>query len=598
MQTLDEGSEEDGERACSRQQLSSAFSSPRGTVPVLAVDSTSTCGADKHSHNSYQLLQLVIHHHIDTLYHLNSALVAYDLNMPSETDPLLPQNGSAPEITGYGFSKPSSERYDLYNEAAQVYNRAPEEDSSNDDEVPTAQFEGGVSPIRTFAALFAVTVGFAVIVTFLVPGLLDQIWDPSNNTPNWGPKSPSTIPDTVSKILSSTPLIDGHNDLAITIRVAYQNNIYGKNFTTAFENGTMVSQVDLPRLKAGRVGGSFWSAFTPCLANGTDFDNDAIHARSVATTLSQIDLLHRLTQSYPTTFSSPLLNSTAALSAFQQTNHLISPLGIEGLHQIGHSLSTLRLYHSLGVKYATLTHNCYNHYADPALLQDPATWTVRLAPPYWNGLSPAGITLIKEMNRMGMLIDLSHVSHATMRDVLGGNPGKFAGSRSPVIFSHSSAYALCPHPRNVPDDVLRLVRETGSLVMVNFAPAFISCLPATTKADGEEEGEMMGLPEFFEGNATLHQVAKHIVYIGRETGYEFVGIGSDFDGIPAGPRGLEHVGLFPELVGELLRMGVSEGDVRRVVGANVLRVWGEAEKVAVRMQGKGVVPAEDEIYKF
>ena len=270
-----------------------------------------------------------------------------------------------------------------------------------------SQVNGGTSPLRTFAGLFTIVVAVALAITVLMPGVLDKIWDPADWTPPWSPKGPSSIHDRVAKLLTSTPLIDGHNDLAIIIRMAYHNNIYATNFTSAFEDGGMVSQVDLPRLRTGYVGGSFWSAFTPCLANGTDFDHETIHTRSVATTLSQIDLVRRLTQKYSRAFASPLLNSTTALAAFKKSQLLISPIGIEGLHQIGHAFSTLRLYYSLGVRYATLTHNCYNHYADPALVQDPSSWKVEVAPPYWNGLSPAGMTAIGEMNRMGMLVDLA-----------------------------------------------------------------------------------------------------------------------------------------------------------------------------------------------
>ena len=504
--------------------------------------------------------------------------------MSSESDPLLPRNNTAPEITGHGFSRPSNQRYDLYNEAAQVYNKDPEEILPEDNKTHGDQVEKGASPYRTFTGLFFLVVGFAAIVTLFMPGVLDKIWGPSHWSPHW---DPPTMPARVSKILSTTPLIDGHDDLAITIRMAYRNNIYQENFTTPFENGSMVSQVDLPRLKAGQVGGSFWSAYTPCLANGTNFDEDGMHARSVAMTLSQIDLLKRLTQRYSTTFASPLLNSTTALMAFKNHQLLISPISIEGLHQIGNSFSNLRLYHSLGVKSASLSHNCYNHFADPALLQD-SSWKVKPAPAYWGGLSPAGVTLVTEMNRMGMLIDLSHTSKATMLDVLGGNPAKCSGSKSPVIFSHSSAYALCPHPRNVPDEVLQLAAKTKSLVMVNFAPDFISCVPA-------ESGSETDLPVTFKGNATMHQVARHIVYIGSKVGYDYVGIGSDFDGIPTGPRGLEDVRLLPDLVAELLRMGVSDVDVGKVVGGNILRVWGEAERMAVTMQKSGVMPAEDDI---
>ena len=522
--------------------------------------------------------------------------------MPFETDPLLPQGKSAPEIVGYGFSKPPTNRDDLFNDEAQNYSEAQNEDQSPnykpaEDEQQKDRMEAGGSPLRNFIGLFGVVVAVALVIVVLTPGAREIIWHQPDWSPPWAPKAPSSISDRVSRILKSTPLIDGHNDLAITIRLAYHNKIYGNNFTSAFEREGMVSQVDLPRLKTGRVGGSFWSAFTPCLANGTDFDEHEIHLRSVTMSLSQIDLLKRLIANYPTTFASPLFNSSSALAAFKAAQLLISPIGIEGLHQIGHSLSNLRLYHSLGVKYATLTHNCYNNYADPALVPHPRDRRLFMpAKSYWNGLSGEGITAVREMNRLGMLVDLSHVSKATMLDVLGGSPSKFAGSRAPVLFSHSSAYGLCPHPRNVPDEVLTLVQKTGSVVMVNVAPNFISCVSSSPTVDRDDVGK--GMPVFYEKNATLAQVARHIIYIGNYIGYDYVGIGSDFDGIPAGPRGLEDVSLFPELIGEVLRQGVSEADAAKIVGGNVLRVWGKAEKVAMEMRAEGALPAEDEIDDF
>ena len=190
---------------------------------------------------------------------------------------------------------------------------------------------------------------------------------------------------------------------------------------------------------------------------------------------------------------------------------------------------------------------------------------------------------------MGMLVDLAHVSEDTMLDVLGARPEKFSGSKAPIMFSHSSAYALCPHPRNVADHVLRLVKKTNSIVMVNFSPDFISCLPSDSKT---------GIPEFYPPNATLHQVARHITYIGDLIGYDHVGLGSDFDGIPNTPVGLDDVSKFPDLTSELLRMGVSDADAAKVIGLNILRVWAGAERVASRMQANGVRPVQDTIDKI
>ena len=206
------------------------------------------------------------------------------------------------------------------------------------------------------------------------------------------------------------------------------------------------------------------------------------------------------------------------------------------------------------MKYATLTWNCHNAFADAALITNSSGQTVA-AHVYWGGLSEAGQVMITEMNRLGMLVDLSHVSKDTMLDVLGARPEKGSGSIAPVIFSHSSAYALCPHPRNVQDDVLRLVKKTNSIVMVNFSPDFISCLPSDSET---------GIPDFYPPNATLHQVARHVTYIGDLIGYDHVGLGSDFDGIAMTPKGLDDVSKYPELVAELLKMGVSDVDAAKV----------------------------------
>ncbi|KAL8764022.1 MAG: hypothetical protein Q9184_000310 [Pyrenodesmia sp. 2 TL-2023] len=381
--------------------------------------------------------------------------------------------------------------------------------------------------------------------------------------------------------------IDGHDDLAILIRFLYNNTIYDPVFTDKFEKGGLELSVDLPRLKKGKAGGTFWSAFVPCPANGTDFSNKA-YAQSVSLTLAQIDLLRRLLAAYPKVFSSPDLNSSSAAESFYSRHLLISPIIIEGLHQIGNSFSNLRLYYTLGVRYATLTHNCHNAFADAALVTDATGQTVA-SNPYWGGVSEVGRTLIHEMNRLGMLVDLSHVSKDTMIDVLGGRPEQWAGSRAPVIFSHSSAFALCPHPRNVPDDILELVKKTNSLVMVNFSPDFISCVPSNSAN---------GLPDLYAPNSTLHQVARHVKYIGDKIGYDHVGLGSDFDGIIETPRGLEDVSKFPDLVRDLLEMGVTDGDAAKLVGRNVLRVWEDAEAVSTQMRAEGALPAEDDLGKL
>jgi membrane dipeptidase len=307
----------------------------------------------------------------------------------------------------------------------------------------------------------------------------------------------------------------------------------------------------------------------------------------VRQTYQQLDVLLRLLAAYPEQFS-PTPSSSLALPAFAQ-GRLISPLGIEGLHQIGNSLATLRSYYVLGVRYATLTHNCHNRYADAALTNTGPNNSIVSSKPLHGGLSEAGVALIKEMNRIGMIVDLSHVSHDTMLDSMGGNTAKFpGGSIAPVIFSHSSSYALCAHPRNVPDSILPLVRATNSLVMVNFNPEFISCTPASPDST-------TGIPDFYPANSTLQHVVAHIKHIGDLIGFSHVGLGSDFDGIPGTPRGLEDVSRFPALVAEMLRQGISDDDAGRVVGGNLLRVWRDVEAVAERLQRDGQRPMEDDL---
>ncbi|KAJ9148284.1 Dipeptidase [Pleurostoma richardsiae] len=391
------------------------------------------------------------------------------------------------------------------------------------------------------------------------------------------------IEERVNKILSETPLIDGHNDFPLLIRYFYKNHIYNETFSKPFEQGGTPGHVDIPRLLAGKNGGAFWSVYWSCPENGTDL-SDANYAEVVKATFQQIDVVTRLKKAYPEHFS-PTVNGTTALAAFKK-GQLISPLGIEGLHQIGNSVANLRLFYALGVRYATLNHNCPNQFADAALWEHP----MRKAPSYWGGLSPKGRQLVREMNRIGMIVDLSHTSEETMVDVLGGGDsgedGSWEGSRAPVIFSHSSAYSLCPHPRNVPDSVLRLVKSRNSLVMVNFAPDFVSCVPS------ENDN---GIPDFYPPNSTLAHVADHVMHIGNLIGFDHVGFGSDFDGIPTTPEGLEDVSKYPDLVAELLRRGVSDEDAAKVVGGNLLRVWKEVDDVALEMQAEGVAPMEDDL---
>ncbi|ETS80388.1 hypothetical protein PFICI_07917 [Pestalotiopsis fici W106-1] len=432
------------------------------------------------------------------------------------------------------------------------------------------------APSRNRGVLAAIIINFLLLGTLVHP--TTRSYHPACHA--YSRLRPQTVENRVHNILSTTPLIDGHDDFPLLVRALYHNKIYG-NFSEAFSETGLPMQVDLPRLRAGQNGGAFWSVFAPCPANGSDW-SDENYRSSVQFTLEQIDLVNRLSAAFSKDFSNVIgITADSALASFKE-GKLISPLGVEGLHQIGNSVANLRLFHSLGARYVTLTHNCGNIFADSALVEHP----FRKAEPYWGGLSPKGKKLVHEMNRIGMIVDLAHVSADTMRDVLGGSD--WEGSKAPVMYSHSSAFSICPHPRNVPDDILQLVKKTNSIVMVNFAPDFISC---------EDVGNDNGVPAPVPENATLDKVADHITYIGDLIGYDHVGVGSDFDGIPSVPKGLEDVSKYPELFAELLRRGVSDVDAAKVAGGNILRVWKDVEITAAKLQEEDFPVYEDEIPK-
>ncbi|CAG7924908.1 unnamed protein product [Penicillium olsonii] len=379
---------------------------------------------------------------------------------------------------------------------------------------------------------------------------------------------------------------DGHNDFAIYLRYSYKNHLYQRNFTEPFKSGDLGQHADLDRLTRGRVGGTFWCAFAFCPRVSEEYTPEYF-SNSYQTANAELDTLRRIITAYPDRFSLP--HDSSDVESIVHAGKIASPLCIEGLHIIGDSIATLRNYYALGVRYATLTHNCHNSYADAAMV-DLLSGGSAAAEPYCGGVSPLGQKLIKEMNRMGMMVDLSHTSFDTMRDVLGGSPEKgWNGSLAPVMFSHSSAYALCLHPRNVPDDVLYLVKNTNSVVMVTFATDFNSC------REPKYENRTNGLPEFYPPNSTITHVVEHIRYIGDLIGYDHVGLGSDFDGIFDVPRGMEDVSKFPDLVAEMILQGVSDDDVSKVVGQNILRVWRNVDAVAERLKANGAHALEDDI---
>ncbi|KAL2762032.1 dipeptidase 1 isoform b precursor, partial [Daubentonia madagascariensis] len=320
-----------------------------------------------------------------------------------------------------------------------------------------------------------------------------------------------------------------HNDLPWQLLTMFNNRLQDEraNLSTLADTHT-----NIPKLKAGFVGGQFWSAYTPCDTQNKD---------AVRRTLEQIDVIHRMCQMYPETFLC-VTTSTGIRQAFQE-GKVASLIGVEGGHSIDSSLGVLRALYHLGMRYLTLTHNCNTPWADNWLVDRGSDKAQS------QGLSLFGQSVVREMNRLGVIIDLAHVSVATMKATL-------QLSKAPVIFSHSSAYSLCGNRRNVPDDVLQLVNETGSLVMVNFYNDYVSC----TK------------------EASLSQVADHLDHIRKVAGARAVGFGGDFDGVSRLPEGLEDVSKYPDLIAELLRRNWTEAEIRGALADNLLRVFEAVEQ--------------------
>ena len=388
----------------------------------------------------------------------------------------------------------------------------------------------------------------------------------------------------IDRVLSATPLIDGHNDLPWEIRTRANGHIDSINLAKDTAripppaNGVAL-MTDIPRLRAGRVGGQFWSVWVPVEMKGFE---------AVQTTIEQIDLVKRIAARYPADLE--MAYTAADIRRIHHAKKIASLIGIEGGHQINNSLAVLRQMYDLGARYMTLTHITNTAWADAAT-----------DAPAHNGLTPFGIEVIHEMNRIGMLVDLSHVSPQTMKMAL-------RASEAPVIYSHSSARALVDHPRDVPDDVLRLVAEHGGVVMVNFNAGYVSEEFNRWEADQAAEqsrgsappygGLYIGQPERAKAAldawekthpkpvVTLAQVADHIDHIRKIAGVDHVGLGSDFDGITDVPAGLDAVDKFPALLAELMRRGWSDTDIAKVAGENLLTVMAGAERVAARLRAE------------
>lgn len=367
-------------------------------------------------------------------------------------------------------------------------------------------------------------------------------------------------------VLSRVPLIDGHNDLPWTIR-EYRA---APSDVAAYDlRGRTAGHTDLPRMRAGLMGGQFWSVYVP---------GEYVGAAAVRVQLEQIDLARRMVAQYPEDMA--LVGTADELEAAFRGGKVASLLGAEGGHAIADSLAVLRSYHALGVRYMTLTHNVHTAWADCAAL-----------PARHGGLTAFGEEVVREMNRLGMLVDLSHVAPETMDDAL-------RVSEAPVIFSHSSARALTDVPRNVPDEVLRRVTANGGVVMVTFLPAYVSRAAAADRsARKAEQAEIANLKDPAERErrtkelagrprpaATLAEVADHVEHVRTIAGVDHVGIGSDFDGMSSAPVGLEDVAKYPYLFAELVRRGWSDEALEKLAGKNALRAMRAAEATALRLQ--------------
>ncbi len=365
-------------------------------------------------------------------------------------------------------------------------------------------------------------------------------------------------------------LIDGHNDLPWAIRT----NEQAPGDLVAYDlRRRTAGQTDLRRLRIGGVGGQFWSVFVPA-ESGTGF------ARMQ---LEQLELARRMIARYPRDLE-PCWTAREVRQAFAR-GRVASLLGMEGGHVLENSMGVLRAFRDLGARYLTLTHNLTNDWADSATDE-----------PRHGGLSPFGREVVREMNRLGMLVDLSHVAPTTMRDAI-------KTSDAPIIFSHSSARALCDVPRNVPDEILKRVTANGGVVMVTFVAGFVSpeaaavLIPAIAEATRRLEGitdeaaRRAISHEVIEGLDVpippLSMVADHVEHVARVAGVEHVGLGGDFDGSIFNTQGLEDVSGYPNLFAELILRGWTDVDLARLAGGNVLRVMAEAEAVARRLNRAG-----------
>jgi membrane dipeptidase len=376
--------------------------------------------------------------------------------------------------------------------------------------------------------------------------------------------APIVLTEQALAIHRSALLIDGHNDLPWEMRSKHRSSFEIANIRQPQPS----LHTDIPRLLRGNVGGQFWSAYVPA--------ETARSGGAVRQTLEQIDLIHRMAATYPDVFE--MAYTADDVERIRAGGKIACLIGLEGGHSIDGSLAVLRSYYRLGARYMTLTHADSLDWADSATDQ-----------PRSGGLSLFGIEVVREMNRLGMLVDISHVSPATMHAVL-------RATRAPILASHSSAYAVAPHPRNVPDDVLQRIAQNGGLVMVNFFSGFVVPESARVMADmfavhrelrarhSDEAEYQKAMKAWRETHpivqGTVHDVVDHIDHMVRVAGIDHVGLGSDFDGVTTLPAQLEDVSCYPYITQELFNRGYTAEQIHKILGRNVLRVLRAAQAVA------------------
>lgn len=376
--------------------------------------------------------------------------------------------------------------------------------------------------------------------------------------------------DKARALLKQSPLIDGHNDFPWALRQKAQRDLSKLDISQPQPS----VMTDIPRLRAGAVGGQFWSVYVPAELAGQ---------AAVTATMEEIDTVYSMIRKYPETFE--LAMTADDVERIFKKGKIASIIGMEGGYSIDNSLATLRMFNRLGAKYLTLTHSKNVPWADSATDE-----------PKLGGLSPFGEEVVREMNWLGMLVDLSHVSPDTMDDAI-------RVSQAPVIFSHSSARAVNDVPRNVPDNILLQLPKNGGIVMITFVPGFLSPkVAAWSKLQAAEQARLAqqfpsdaaavksGVEAWTKANpaprATIADAADHIDHIKKVAGIDHIGLGGDFDGIESVVVGLEDVSKYPGLTAELLRRGYKDNEIGKIIGGNILRVMREAEKVSKRLQSE------------